>query len=128
MARVSIDGDALEVTIEGIDQLLSLRRHLRIPLDGVTGAHADPAVLAGPAGFKAVGARIPGVIRAGTFRRDGATVFWDVHHGERAVVIDLRGQSWDRLVVEVDDPRAAVGLLTDALTARRAADGVPPGE
>ncbi len=126
MARVSIDGDALEVTIEGIDQLLSFHRHLRIPLDGVTGARADPAVLAEPAGVKAVGARIPGVIRAGTFHRDGATVFWDVHRGDGAVVIDLRGQPWDCLVVEVDDPRAAVGLLTDALSARRAGDAAPP--
>lgn len=127
MARVRIDGDTLEVTIEGIDQLLSLHRRLRIPLDGVTGAHADPAAREQRAGLKAVGARIPGVVRAGTFHRDGAKVFWDVHRGDGAVVIDLRGQVWDRLVVEVADPRAAVGLLTDALAARRAGDGPAAG-
>ena len=118
MARISVDGDSLEVTIEGIDKLLSFQSHLRIPLNCVVGVFADHEVLADRGGLKAPGARIPGVIQAGTFYKDGARVFWDVHHGDRAVVIDLADQSYDRLVVEVDDPDATVRLLTDALSGR----------
>lgn len=118
MARVTVDGESLEVTIEGLDKLLTFHSHLRVPLDRVAGVAMETDVLAEHAGLKAPGARIPGVIRAGTFYKDGARVFWDVHHGDRAVVIDLVDQSYDRLVVEVDDPDATVRLLTRALDGR----------
>jgi hypothetical protein len=48
-------------------------------------------------------------------------VFWDVHHGDHAVVIDLADQSYDRLVVEVTDPDATVRLITGALSEQEAA-------
>jgi hypothetical protein len=80
-----------------------------------------PPCLSEHAGIKAPGARIPGVIQAGTFYKDGAKVFWDVHHGDHAVVIDLADQSYDRLVVEVTDPDATVRLITGALSEQEAA-------
>jgi hypothetical protein len=121
MAQVRVDGDFLEVTVEGIDKLLSFHSHLRIPLHCVVGVVADPTVLSEHAGIKAPGARIPGVIQAGTFYKDGAKAFWDVHHGDHAVVIDLADQSYDRLVVEVTDPDATVRLITGALSEQEAA-------
>jgi len=38
-----------------------------------------------------------------------------VHHPEKTVVIDLHDQRFNELVVEVDDPEAAVKLIQNAL-------------
>jgi hypothetical protein len=52
-----------------------------------------------------------GVITAGTFYQDGKRVFWDVHNPDNTVVIELRDERYNQLVVEVADPNAAVALL-----------------
>jgi len=39
----------------------------------------------------------------------------DVHHPEKTVVIDLHDQRFNELVVEVDDPEAAVKPIQNAL-------------
>jgi hypothetical protein len=41
-------------------------------------------------------------------------VFWDVHHPDHAVVIALRHEHYDELVVEVEDPAAVIALLNHA--------------
>ncbi|MGW6919051.1 hypothetical protein ACWGB8_35325 [Kitasatospora sp. NPDC054939] len=48
-------------------------------------------------------------------RGDGdEQVFWDVKDPAKAVVIELADERYSRLVVEVSDPRAAVGLIEAA--------------
>jgi hypothetical protein len=39
---------------------------------------------------------------------------WDVHHPEKTIVIDLHDERYSELVVEVDDPEAAVRLIQNA--------------
>jgi hypothetical protein len=77
---------------------------------------ADPEVARGwYHGTRMPGANVPGVITAGTFYQDGKRVFWDVHHPEKTIVIDLHDERYNELVVEVDDPEAAVKLIQTAL-------------
>lgn len=116
MARISIEGEDLVVEIEGLDKLWALKSRLVIPLVNVRGATADPGMIKEPKGIRAPGAHVPGVITAGTFHIDGERVFWDVHDGTRAVVIELADQRYARLVVEVADPPAAVAFVEKSIT------------
>ncbi|HEV2398575.1 MAG TPA: hypothetical protein VGS27_16645 [Candidatus Sulfotelmatobacter sp.] len=61
------------------------------------------------------GTNVPGVITAGTFYEDDKRVFWDVHHPEKTIVIDLHDERYSELIVEVADPDAAVKLIQSAL-------------
>ena len=61
------------------------------------------------------GTNIPGVLTAGTFYQDGKRVFWDVHNPENTVVVLLKGEQYNELIVEVADPQAAVELVKAAL-------------
>ena len=115
MARVSIDGDALRVDVEGLDRVWSLKSQLMVPLKHVRGATADPGIAAEPKGWRLPGTHLPGVIVAGTFYRDGERIFWDVHDGSHAVVIELKDENYARLVVEVQNPPATVDLVENAL-------------
>ncbi|MFD8093385.1 hypothetical protein [Streptomyces malaysiensis] len=119
MALIRIDGDDLVVVIEGLDKLWSFKGSLTIPLANVRGATADPGIAAEPKGIRAPGSRVPGVITAGTFHQDGEKVFWDVRDPSKAVVVELADERYARLVLQVDDPRATVALVENALSEAR---------
>jgi hypothetical protein len=115
MARVSIAGDDLIVDVEGLDQLWALKSRLTVPLANVRGATADPGIVREPRGIRSPGTHVPGVIVAGSFYAEGERVFWDVHDGDKAIVIELGEGTYARLVIEVDDPQGTVDLIEKAV-------------
>lgn len=114
MALISIDreGGLMNVEIQGFDKLWSLKSRLEIPLGHVRGATHDPGIASEGKGVRVGGTHLPGVITAGRFLRHGERLFWDVKNPEKAVVIELAdAETYDRLVIEVEDPRATVALI-----------------
>src|SRR5581483_6699309 len=93
-----------------------LKSSLEVPLVHISGVRADPQVAHGwYHGVRLPGTNVPGVITAGTFYQDGKRVFWDVHHPDKTIVIDLHDERYNELIVEVDDPAGAVQLIQSAL-------------
>ena len=66
-------------------------------------------------GLKLIGADLPNIFRAGTFYQEGNLVFWDVRHPEKTIVVELHDERYAKLIMEVDDPEAAVSLLKKAI-------------
>ena len=121
MARVEFTHDSLLVHVTGADRVFALKSELEIPLAHVVGAAGGEEEARGwYHGVRAPGVNIPGVITAGTFYQHGESVFWDVHHPERAVAISLRDEKYGKLVIEVDDPGATVRAIEAAVSARGA--------
>lgn len=114
MARVRIDNDTLHVEMEGLDRLWALKSRISVPMSKVRGATIDPGFVAERKGLRGPGANVRRLLTAGTFRVDGQRVFWDVHSGDNAVVIELTGADYGRLVLDVEDPRATVDLIERA--------------
>jgi len=104
VARVSIDPEELVVEVEGLDKVLAFRSRIGIPLRHVRGATADPGIAREWKGRRSPGTHLPGVVVAGTFHHDGDRIFWDVHDGSRAIVIELEDERYRRLVIEVENP------------------------
>ncbi|MBL7257677.1 hypothetical protein [Paractinoplanes lichenicola] len=115
MADVRIDGADLIVELSGLDKLWALKSSLTIPLANVRGATLDPGITREFKGVKTAGTHVPGVITAGSFRVDGERVFWDVRNPMKAVVIELRDEHYTRLIVQVEDPHATIGLIEKSL-------------
>ena len=116
MVRISVIGDRVRFDVEGWDQLWALKSQLEIPLSHIIAVRADPEPARGWwHGFRLPGSQIPGVLTAGTFYQSDGAVFYDVHDPERTIVIDLDHEYYTRLVVEVEDPTAAVSQLQSAI-------------
>lgn len=116
MVDLAVSGGMLVLNVRGTDKLWALKSSLEIPLRHVAGIRADPSVAHGWwHGIRMPGTNLPGVITAGTFYQDGKRVFWDVHNPDNTVVIDLRDERYNELIVEVADPKAAVELVNAAL-------------
>ena len=111
MARVTVENGELRVKLEGLHKIWALRRTITVPLAHVQEATADQNIVGESKGLRAPGTHIPGVFVAGTFHKNGEKVFWDVRDARRAVVIELRDESFARLVLEVADPTATVELI-----------------
>jgi hypothetical protein len=65
-------------------------------------------------GIRAPGTGIPGVIALGTRRGGGGRDFTAVYRNRSAVVLELEGAVFDRLVISVDDPSNVVAQLRPA--------------
>lgn len=116
MVELHIAGAALALHVKGADQLWAFKSSLEIPLEHIAGIRADPSVAHGWFhGIKMPGTNIPGVLTAGTFYHHGRRVFWDVHHPDKTIVIELKDDRYDELIVEVADPAAAVEMVQSAL-------------
>lgn len=115
MVDLSIQEGKLMLHVRGADRLWAFKSSLEIPLVHIAAVRADPEVARGwYHGMRMPGTNVPGVITAGTFYQDGKRVFWDVHHAEKTIVIELHDERYNQLIVEVDDPEAAVRLIRSA--------------
>ena len=114
-AEISISGDVLIVGIRGADRLWALKNRLEIPLAHVTGVgSAQTEARKWLHGVRLVGTEVPGVVTAGRFYSNGQWEFWDVHHPDKAIGIDLRDERYHRLVVEADDPDDQIRRIREA--------------
>jgi hypothetical protein len=121
-ARIDIDGATLTVRPRGLDVVWTTRRRITVPLEHVQGARIDPDVVRhGPwlgAGY--TDALLDYTVAAGPMFVQGRREFWDVHFPDRTVVVDLTGEQYERLVVDVDDPEATVAEINAAVEAKAA--------
>lgn len=101
--KVEVTGQNLLVNVTGRERLKTFLPTMKIPLSHVRGAEADPGIeqklwLAWALGRSKDCVAEPGV------------KFYNPHRGmgDKAIVIHLKDEICDRLVVEVQDPAADV--------------------
>jgi hypothetical protein len=110
VARLLIDERAVTVSMSVMEKLEALHGNVSVPRTAVIAAREVPDGMAELHGMR-VGTGLPGVVMVGTFR-DGHSITFAVCHGRRpAVVLDLAGWSYDRIVVTVDNPAEIVSRL-----------------
>jgi hypothetical protein len=111
VASLLIDDRTVTVSLSAMEKIEALHGDVTVPRTAVAGARGVPDGMAEVHGMR-VGTGLPGVILVGTVR-DGDSVTFAVCHGRGpAVVLDLVGQSYDRIVVTVENPDEIVSRLT----------------
>ena len=125
MARVKIEDGQLVVTMKGVRKYLASPSLIRmindvtVPLENVVNATTEYAWSNEPMFQRGnVSASIPGHYFGGNFVQDGDKVFYDLSKKEEAVVINLKGEDYERLIIGVDDPEETVALVQQALDNR----------
>ena len=117
--RIDYEDEALVIRFDGLVALTTLTRQVRIPYTAVgsvsIGLNDPPGLLA-----VKIGLSMPpfGITQRGRFREHGRWSFLDVDDRERAVVLDLTGHDFRRVVLTVDDPEAFVQKLRERLPER----------
>jgi hypothetical protein len=120
MVEISIEGGRLHLEVLAWDKLWSLRSHLEFPLEHVTSVRSDAEAARGWwHGIRLLGTQVPGLLTAGAFYEQGGVVFYDVRDPDMTIVLELNHERYARLVVEVQDPEAAVKTISAAIAQKR---------
>ena len=111
MTTLQISGTALQVRFTPLEKVLGLVRDHDVPLSSVVTATLADDGLAAARGIRAPGLGIPGRRKLGTWRGRGRTLV-SARRGQPAVVLELDGQRFVRMVLGADDAHDLAARLT----------------
>lgn len=121
MAEVVLDGADVVVRMSALERLAALRGDVRVPRSAVTSCRVSAHPRSELRGLRAPGTAVPGLFSLCTLRGADTRDFAAVYRGRPALVIDLHGAEFDRLVVSVKDEAIAEALAGEL------AGGARPG-
>jgi len=121
MATITIDAGQVSISMSRLDRILALKGELTIPLEHITGITIRPEEARSWFHGLRIGTSIPGVLIAGTFYTGDGKVFYDVHNPEQTIAIELQDDSYQRVIVQVDDPETTAALIAAARASPQAA-------
>lgn len=99
--------DRLVVRLTGWDRVWAVSSGVDVPLSSVQAVRPMPQREARSiaSGLRLPGSYVPGVIQAGSYRSmSGEWSFWVAYRAETVLVIDLEGERYRHLVLQVPDP------------------------
>ncbi|WP_421120777.1 hypothetical protein ACE2AJ_05600 [Aquihabitans daechungensis] len=110
--------DVLLVRPVGLVRLWALSKGHECPVTAITdvGVSERKTLVKG---WRFPGTHLPGVMTAGTFRAHGDKDLWMVGRAKEVLVIELHDQPYRHLIVQVEDPHAAVEALRAAMNRER---------
>jgi hypothetical protein len=110
VAELTVDGTDLVLHLSAVEKAEGVHRDIRVPLSAVTALRVvDSAWDDELRGWRAPGTGVPNVIAVGTRRGSFGKDFVAVHGKGPAIVIELEGVDYGRLVLTADD---AAGMAT----------------
>jgi hypothetical protein len=111
MAKLIINDRDVTVSLSIVEKLEALHGDVTVPRCAVAQVRVVPDGMVEVHGLRAPGTGLPGVIKVGTWRRREGRTFAVCHGRRPAIVLDLVGSPYRRLVVTLDDPEQAMRLL-----------------
>lgn len=110
--------DRLLVRPVGLVRLWALSNGVDVPVTAITDVGVSPRKGLVKR-WRSPGTHLPGVMTAGTFRAHGEKDLWMVGRAKEVLVIELHGQDYRHLIVQVEDPHSAVEALRAAMHRER---------
>jgi hypothetical protein len=111
MAKLLVDDDVVTVSLSVIERAEAVHGDVSVPRASVVSARAVPDGMDEVHGLRMPGTGLPGVIMVGTWRAADRVTFAVCHGRGPAVVLELTGQRFDRIVVTVENPEEVVASL-----------------
>ena len=111
MAKLIINDRDVTVSLSVVEKLEALHGDVTAPRSAVAQVRVVPDGMVEVHGLRAPGTGLPGVIKVGTWRRREGRTFAVCHGRRPAIVLDLVGAPYNRLVVTLDDPEQTLRLL-----------------
>lgn len=115
MARLTVDANEVSLLLSPVEKLFGFHGDIRVPVAGVTSA----SVVAHPwdwvRGARIPGTGLPGVIKLGTLRGDFGKDFVAMYGTRPVVLVELSGQTFQRLLVRTPTPERDVAAIMHAV-------------
>jgi hypothetical protein len=119
VADLAVDGNELVLHLHAVEEAEGFHGDVRVPLTAVESVRAVDDAWPELRGIRAPGTGLPDVIAVGTRRGGFGKDFAAVHGRGQAVVVDLTGAEYGRLVVTSDDAPTVALRIQDAVRAAK---------
>jgi hypothetical protein len=116
VAELRVDGDELVFHMTGLEKAEGFHGDIRVPLRAVSDVRIVDTAWPELRGMRAPGTGMPKVIAVGTRRGDFGKDFAAVHGTGPAVVVELTGAHYQRLVATSEDAPAAAASIREAMS------------
>jgi hypothetical protein len=113
MARLRREGDEIVLKLNDLEKAGALHGDVRVPAASVRGARVTQTPFRELRGIRAPGTGVPGVVALGTWRTGDGKDFAAVYRGGPAVVVELEGAEYRRLIVSAHDAADVVAALSE---------------
>ena len=111
MVRIEREDINFVFEVVGWHKVWTFTNKIVIPIAHVVAAYPNEQQLNFISGLRLFGTGLPGVISAGTYYVDDGIIFCDVINYEYSIVVELRDEYYKMLIIEVEDPYAAIKFL-----------------
>lgn len=112
MVKVTVKDEQVVFDVVGLHKLLSFKDRIVVPRKHIAKVHANHEAFPWwKKGWRIPGTHIPFVITAGTYYYRGTKNFWDVVKERNAIVVELKNEKYNNLIVEVENPKETLALL-----------------
>jgi hypothetical protein len=116
---VRIESDELILEIHGVDEILSIKRSIHIPLDHISSVSTENIPWNSFNAMKLAGASIPHVVKDGMFLSSEGLIFFEMHDPEKCITISLDHERYKKVVFEVEDKESAATLIENAIASEQ---------
>jgi len=114
VAELHTEGDQLVLHMHALEKAEGFHGDIRVPLSSVTAVRVVEDAWPELRGIRSPGTGVPSVVAVGTRRGGFGKDFAAVHGKGRAVVIELAGAEYGRLVVTCEDADAVASAIRAA--------------
>jgi hypothetical protein len=111
VAEIRVENGEVEVYLSMLERVGALHGEIRVPLSSVRAARVVQDAWPELRGIRAPGTGLPGQIMLGTCRGSFGKDFCAVYKHRPAIIVDLEGEEYQRLIVTQDDPWVTIGVL-----------------
>ena len=118
VGTIKIENGNLEFELHGVDEFLSIKRSITIPLDHVVSVSTEHVPWKPFKQLRIAGTSIPGVVKDGRFLSTKGVMFFEMHDPDKCITVNLDHEHYKKIVFEVEDKEAAAQEINEALKSR----------
>ena len=119
VGTVLIEDGNLVFELHGVDEFLSIKRSVSIPLQHVVSVSTERVPWQPFKQMRIAGASIPGVVKDGRFLSSNGMMFFEMHDPDKCVTVNLDHERYKKIVFEVENKEATAKQINDALKMRQ---------
>jgi hypothetical protein len=112
---VRIEEGKVIFELHGIDEILSIKRTIKVPLEHVSSVSTEHVNLKPRLQMRLVGARIPTIVKDGRFLTSEGMMFFEMHNPDKCIIVNLNHERYKKIVFEVDDKEEVAKQINQAI-------------
>jgi hypothetical protein len=118
VGTVKIEDGNLIFELHGIDEILSIKRSISVPLKHVLSVSTEKVPWKPFRQLKIAGAGLPGVVKDGRFLSSDGVMFFEMHDPNKCVTVSLDHEHYKTIVFEVEDKEETAKMINAAIRSK----------